>query len=80
MFPIRQQTISDENITHLQRESVYAEGELGFEGGRWRRDNPYSASSPMLAQIWWNGWDHGRRTKHAKDRRGTKVSNNLSRL
>jgi len=59
----RQDEMSDENITHIKRESVYVEGELGFEEGRWRRDNPYISNSPTLAQVWWNGWDHGRRIK-----------------
>jgi hypothetical protein len=54
---------SDETITHLQRESVYAEGELAFEKGYRRFGNPYSASSSTLEQIWMNGWDHGRRIK-----------------
>jgi hypothetical protein len=69
MFHIRQQRpdeMSDENITHVKRESVYVEGELGFEEGRWRRDNPYASSSPTLTQVWWNGWDHGRRIKQKR--------------
>jgi hypothetical protein len=55
--------MSDDNITRVKRESVYAEGELSFEQGRYRKENPYSASSPILEQIWWNGWDHARRVK-----------------
>ncbi len=63
----RQDEMKNEYITHPKRESVYVEGELGFEAGRWRRDNPYASSGPTLEQIWWNGWDHGRRLKQRKD-------------
>jgi hypothetical protein len=52
-----------ENITHVQRESVYAEGKQAFEAGQRRRSNPYAAGNPSLEQIWWNGWDHSRRRK-----------------
>lgn len=55
--------MSDDSITHVKREFVYIEGEASFNEGRWRRDNPYSSSSPTLQQVWWNGWDHGRRMK-----------------
>jgi ribosome modulation factor len=55
--------MNDDSITHVKREFVYVEGELSFNEGRWRRDNPYSSSSPTLQQVWWNGWDHGRRIK-----------------
>lgn len=58
--------MSDENITYAQRESVYAEGELAFEEGQLRVCNPYTASSSTLEQIWWNGWDHGRRRLQRK--------------
>lgn len=54
---------SDETITHAQRESVYAEGELAFEKGYPRFSNPYAASGSTLEQVWMNGWDHGRRIK-----------------
>ena len=66
MYLIRPQNpdeMSDDSITHVKRESVYVEGELSFEQGRCRKENPYSASSPTLEQIWWNGWDHARRVK-----------------
>jgi len=66
MFNIRhprQDELSDENFTHAKRESVYVEGGLSFQEGRWRRDNPYASSSPTLQQVWWNGWDHGRRMR-----------------
>ena len=53
-------------ITHAQRERAYAEGELAFEEGTRRISNPYTTSSPILEQVWMNGWDHGRRiTKKA---------------
>ena len=55
-------TLSEE-ITHAQREKVYAEGERAFEQGVWRTQNPYAANSPTLGQVWLNGWDHGRRKK-----------------
>jgi hypothetical protein len=56
--------MSDSNIiTYTQREAVYVQGELAFKEGQPRADNPYAASSPTLEQIWWNGWDHGRRKK-----------------
>ena len=64
----RQDEMSDENIKHVKRESVYVEGELGFKEGRWRRDNPYASISPTLKQVWWNGWDNGRRIKQGEDR------------
>jgi ribosome modulation factor len=50
-------------ITHTQREHAYLEGELAFEEGKPRVVNPYTASSPILEQVWMNGWDHGRRIK-----------------
>ena len=56
-----------EEITHAQRERVYAEGEKAFEEGIWRVNNPYAANSPTLGQVWQNGWDHGRRTKKRKN-------------
>jgi hypothetical protein len=52
-----------EEITHAQREKVYAEGERAFDEGIWRINNPYAATSPTLGQVWLNGWDHGRRKK-----------------
>jgi len=55
--------MSDENITYAQRESVYVEGELAFKQGQPRVCNPYAPGSPTLEQIWWNGWDRGRRRK-----------------
>ena len=55
--------MSDNNITYTQRESVYREGELAFREGQPRVRNPYTAGGPTLEQIWWNGWDHGRRGK-----------------
>ena len=55
--------MSDNDITHVERESAYAEGELAFKAGLWRTSNPYAASSSTLEQVWWNGWDHGRRIK-----------------
>ena len=51
----------DGNITLVQREGAYVEGELAFKAGTWRSSNPYVTSSPTLEQVWWNGWDHGRR-------------------
>lgn len=65
--------MTDENLTHIQRESVYAEGKRAFEAGQQRRNNPYTASSPSLEQIWWNGWDHSRRKKQ---REGSSFSMN----
>ena len=62
--PVR---MSDEDITHAERDSVYVEGELAFEEGKWRVCNPYAASSPTLEQVWMNGWDHGRRIKKRED-------------
>ena len=53
-------------ITHEQRERAYVEGELAFEGGIPRVVNPYTATSPILEQVWMNGWDHGRRIKKAE--------------
>ena len=53
-------------ITHTQREDAYLEGELAFKEGRPRVINPYTASSPILEQVWMNGWDHGRRIKKAE--------------
>jgi|WetSurMetagenome_2_1015567.scaffolds.fasta_scaffold890302_2 hypothetical protein len=50
-------------ITHTQRENAYLEGELAFEEGKPRVVNPYTSSSPILEQVWMNGWDHGRRIK-----------------
>jgi hypothetical protein len=50
-------------ITHTQRERAYLEGELAFEERKPRVVNPYTASSPILEQVWMNGWDHGRRIK-----------------
>ncbi len=55
--------MSHERITYAQRESVYVEGELAFKERQSRVCNPYAAGSPTLEQIWWNGWDHGRRRK-----------------
>jgi hypothetical protein len=52
---------SSGEITHAQREHAYVEGELAFEEGMPRVVNPYTASSPILEQVWMNGWDHGRR-------------------
>ena len=57
------EAMSGKNITYAQRESVYVEGELAFEERQPRVCNPYAAGSPTLEQIWWNGWDHGRRRK-----------------
>lgn len=54
---------SSVEITHTQREGAYLEGELAFEEGKPRVVNPYTASSPILEQVWMNGWDHGRRIK-----------------
>ena len=54
---------SSVEITHTQRESAYLEGELAFKEGKPRVINPYTASSPILEQVWMNGWDHGRRIK-----------------
>lgn len=51
----------DEAITHTERESAYADGELAFKQGQRRVCNPYATDSPTLQQVWWNGWDHGRR-------------------
>ena len=55
--------MSDDNITLAQRERVFAEGERAFREGIARLFNPYSASSSTLEQIWWNGWNQGRRRK-----------------
>lgn len=55
--------MTGENITHIQRESVYAEGERAFEAGQRRGNNPYAAGNSSLEQIWWNGWDHSRKRK-----------------
>lgn len=57
---------SSGEITHEQRERAYVEGKLAFEGGMPRVVNPYTASSPILEQVWMNGWDHGRRIKRAE--------------
>ena len=57
----RKKANSSGEITHEQRERAYAEGELAFKGGMPRVGNPYTASSPILEQVWMNGWDHGRR-------------------
>ena len=51
----------EDTLTHAQREIVYTEGEQAFKQGERRASNPYAASSPTLAQVWLNGWDHGRR-------------------
>jgi hypothetical protein len=59
-------TMSDDIITHAQREKVYVEGELAFEEGNRRVSNPYALSSPTLEQVWMNGWDHRRRIKKGK--------------
>lgn len=48
-------------ITQIQRERAYVEGGLAFDDGTRRIANPYAASSPILAQVWMNGWDHSRR-------------------
>ena len=61
--------MSDEDITHAERDNVYVEGELAFEEGEQRVCNPYAASSPTLEQVWMNGWDHGRRLQQWEDRR-----------
>jgi hypothetical protein len=60
--------MSDEDITHAERDSVYVEGELAFEEGEQRVCNPYAASSPTLEQVWMNGWDHSRRIRKREDR------------
>jgi ribosome modulation factor len=52
-----------EEITHAQRERAYKEGEKAFKEGTQRLSNPYTKSSPILEQVWMNGWDHGRRIK-----------------
>ncbi len=57
----KQDEISVESITLAQRESAYAEGEQAFKVGQWRTSNPYSTRGSTLEQVWWNGWDHGRR-------------------
>ena len=57
---------SSGEITHEQRERAYVEGELAFKGGLPRVVNPYTANSPILEQVWMNGWDHGRRIKKAE--------------
>ena len=62
------EAMNNGNITYAQRESVYVEGELAFEERQPRVCNPYAAGSPTFEQIWWNGWDHGRRRKQGKDR------------
>jgi ribosome modulation factor len=53
-------------ITRTQREHAYAKGELAFEDGKSRLVNPYTAISPILEQVWMNGWDHGRRIKKSE--------------
>ena len=41
-----------EEITHAQRERVYAEGEKAFEEGIWRVNNPYAANvNQMYCQF-----------------------------
>ena len=60
--------MSENDITHVERESAYAEGELAFKVGLWRTSNPYAASSSTLEQIWRNGWDHGRRINKREER------------
>jgi ribosome modulation factor len=57
---------SSVEITHSQREQAYLEGELAFGEGKPRNVNPYTASSPILEQVWMNGWDHGRRIKKSE--------------
>jgi ribosome modulation factor len=57
---------SSAEITHAQRERAYVEGELAFEEGVPRVFNPYTASSPILEQVWMNGWDHGRKIGKSK--------------
>ncbi len=57
---------SSGEITHAQRERAYLEGELAFKKGMQRVVNPYTASSPILEQVWMNGWDHGRRIDKKK--------------
>jgi hypothetical protein len=59
-------SVSEETVTHSQRESAYAEGELAFETGMCRVRNPYTTSSPTLEQVWMNGWDHGRRIRKSE--------------
>ncbi len=61
--------MSDKEITHAERDSVYVEGEHAFLEGQWRVSNPYAAISTTLEQVWTNGWDHGRRIKKREDRR-----------
>ena len=56
-------------ITHAQRERAYAEGEKAFIEGTPRVSNPYKKSSPILEQVWMNGWDHSRRVKKREIRR-----------
>ena len=58
----RQDQMSGESVTLAQRESAYIEGERAFTVGQWRSSNPYSTRGSTLEQVWWNGWDHGRRT------------------
>jgi hypothetical protein len=57
----KQDETSGESITMAQRESAYVEGERAFNAGQWRTSNPYSTRGSTLEQVWWNGWDHGRR-------------------
>jgi hypothetical protein len=42
--------------TYAGRLSVYAEGKLAFEDGRYRSANPYAASREFSG-LWWHGWD-----------------------
>jgi hypothetical protein len=65
----KKKTDGPEEITHAQRERAYVEGELAFEEGMPRVVNPYTASSPILEQVWMNGWDHGRRIVRTKIQR-----------
>ena len=58
----KQDGTGDGNITLVQRESAYVEGQQAFKAGQWRSSNPYATRGSTLEQVWWNGWDHGRRT------------------
>jgi hypothetical protein len=49
--------MSYKKITHLERESVYAEGKLAFDEHKRRDYNPYAASNLTLTVSWWHGWD-----------------------
>ena len=49
--------MSNKNITHAQRKSVYGEGKRAFEEHRLRGYNPYTTSNLTLTVTWWHGWD-----------------------